>query len=262
MVRKVYDPEIMKNVLRISTLSDEHIRWNTYKVLRQSTPAEVEGGKVSYFDYHKIMHEIGKRYGVSHRHVAGVFCALSPNADWLSNLRSALTVVHGFVNSWAEHEVTVSTYKHNRAKAWELMAGAPFDEVYKGLKVRAFYRNICDPNDREHVCVDGHMANVARGYPVGTRYAETGGIKGYRRIVAAVKEVAEQEGLIPSQLQGILWVTWKRIHGIMISDHASLFDALVEWKRPYIDTSNWRPYPRRVQKNEKESGYVQECLCF
>lgn len=244
MGKKIYEKGRIAHTVKISQMSDKTIRDNILSVLKQSTVAEIDGGKVAYSDYNRVMRDVAHRYLVSSSRVTGVFCALSPNSDWMGNLRSMITLVKGYREGWPEEDVTVTTYNSNRAKAWRLVQGEPFCEVYKGLKVNNFYRSIRSPQSPDHVTVDGHMANVARNQQNGMWYSGLNDSE-YRRVKDCFQLVAYRNNILPSQLQGILWFTWKRIHAIKAPSTVEMFDREFNAMRPYLDTSVIKPFPRK-----------------
>lgn len=94
---------------------------NVWRVLEAATALEVEEGKDAYLNYNRTLGEIAANTGLALDRVAGCFSALSPNSDYLGNLRSAKTVCVGYAGGKSESSCTVSTYKHNRAKAENLL---------------------------------------------------------------------------------------------------------------------------------------------
>ncbi len=258
MGKKVYEKGRMSSTVKIAKLSLTTIRCNLRAVLKQATQAEIDGGMVAYADYRRVMQEVADRYSVPVSNVTGVFCALSPNSDWRSNLRSMITLVKGYVDGLNMEDVTVTTYNRNKRNAWCLVQGEPFDKVYKGLKVNNFYRSIVNPQDPEPAAVDGHLANVARNQQNGMGYSGLSGGE-YKRVKECLIKVARQRDMLPSQLQAILWFTWKRIHDIKAASTVEMFDRETNSLRPYVDTSWIRPFPRKEKPIEGD-GHRQMIL--
>lgn len=48
--------------------------------------------------------------------------------------------------------------------------------------------------------------------------------KDYDRIADDVRTVAQEHRLVPCQMQGILWITWRRIHRIRTSNQLTFWD--------------------------------------
>ena len=100
---------------------------------------------------------------------------------------------------------------------------APLDLIIAN-KTRNFFMNICDPNDPVPVTVDGHMLNVWRGRReglVGLRFPRNL----YEGVAEDIRKVAHEREVLPCQAQGIIWITWRRIHGILTTKQTELWDA-------------------------------------
>ncbi len=84
----------------------------------------------------------------------------------------------------------------------------------KGPKTRAFYECLCNPQDPHWVCVDRHAYCVW----LGRRLTTTSQLKMTPKLLHVVavdyRLTAKLTGLLPSQLQAITWVTWRRIHDV------------------------------------------------
>ncbi len=191
-------------------------RKNVQKVLDEATELEFSEGKRAYEYYNQTLSEISENTGLPLSAVAGCFSALSPNSDYLGNLRSCKTVCLGYVGGKKESECIVSTYKHNRAKAWRILEGEHFYSVFKGLKVRNFWRNLTEPDNPEAITIDGHMKNV---WDYKVRIMSDSGLSKtlYAKLAWEFSRTARHNDLLPCQLQAILWLTWKRLNRIKIS---------------------------------------------
>lgn len=261
MSKTAYEPSRMSDTRKIAKMSQAHIVINIRNVAEQATQAERDGGKMAYRDYHRIMSDVAKRYGVEVYIVTGVFCALSPNSDWMGNLRSMITMVKGFTDGWPIEDITVTTYHANRERAWRLMQGESFTDVFKGLKVINFFQSIVNPRHPEAVTVDGHIANVVRNQKNGMWYSGLNNTE-YKRVKTAVQKVALDMRLLPSQLQAILWFTWKRIHNVIPADASEMFDREFNSLRPYINTARFQPFPRKENAEPFDTGARQQMSLF
>lgn len=224
----------------------------TYKnidaVVNQATVIEATAGRTVYADYRRTMQGIGDAYGVPVHTVCGVFAALSPNADWIGNLRSCLTVVKAHTEGHPVEECTVTTYNHCRAKAWRIMDGKHFYSVYRGLKVRNFWRCLCEPNHPEAICIDGHMVNIALGEP---RPMVKSGISTgqYRKLATMYKRVARDQGILPSHLQAMLWHTWRRLIGVGTHLHGETLFPVANQLGAFVHIDDIEPF--FIGKREK-----------
>lgn len=203
-----------------------------------------EGAK-AYFRYHQMFTEISQMYGFTLEQTVAGFSALSPNTDYISNLRSLVSCMVGLNAGTADNDIVVSTYKHGRARALKYLRGeVDFLDVTKGLKTRAFYQNLLDPLKNDRVTVDGHMICVWRGIDANMK-ALTIGKKEYRLIESEIIRLAREINLLGHQLQAILWLTRKRVKQIKIEPRNLNFDLFLDgsnmWET-YMDPSKIEPY--------------------
>jgi hypothetical protein len=207
--------------------------WNTYL---KSIPVEREEAIASYDRYHLICRTIAERHGYPVEVACGVFSALSPNNEYHGNIRDLETVLVNARRGGTLDDFTVATYGNNKRKAWDIVHGQPVGEAIKARKTWAFFNNVFRPSDPEFVTVDGHMywcwagrAGTVKGLR-GKNRTDSGlegtpslGAKLYEEIAGDVRGLAFALGLVPCQLQAILWVTWKRIHRRAYSNQTNFF---------------------------------------
>lgn len=145
--------------------------------------------------------------------VCAIVAVLSPSNRWERNLVDAAMALaadgRGFVSA---------TFGAQRAKAERLLAGrnqgstAVLPLIGAGLKTRAFYWCLYAPHSAEHVVIDGHAHNIARGkrYPLEQSSVTRAQ---YGRLVTDYREAARRAGVSPVTLQAATWVTRRRAHG-------------------------------------------------
>ena len=197
---------------------------NLTKTLGQATRAERSEGAASYQKYSLITAEIAEKYGFERQIGAAVFAALSPNNSYHGNLRDVDSLLRAAQNGQEIHEVKVSTYGNNKRKAWRIAHGAdPLTELV-APKTRSFYLNVYDPLDPGPVTVDGHMFNCWSGTRINLVGLRTPKSQ-YEVVAEGVRALALTAGLVPCQLQAVLWLTHRRIHGILTPPQLSLWDA-------------------------------------
>jgi hypothetical protein len=197
---------------------------NLRHTLEKATPHDTQLGLESFFKYNRIVALVGARTGFSVRVAAAVFSALSPNNDYWGNLRDAHALLAAARDGLGIDAFTVSTYGNNKRKAWQIAHGAEPLELIVAKKTRSFFLNVADPTDPEPVTIDGHMVNIwkcKRENLVGLRWDDK---KHYDVIAEDVRVLARERGVIPSQMQGILWLTWRRIHGIKTDSQLTFWD--------------------------------------
>lgn len=222
-----------------------HVTWyrNLQDVFDSASGRDRSLGMTAYQDYNYTMRSIAEHYGMEVATVAGCFAALSPNNDYRGNLRSCVTLCEGWTQGYEKEECPVTTYNHNRDKAWKLLDGAHFYGVFKGLKVRNFWRNLTEPYNPEAVTIDGHMANLMEGE---LKRLDTGGIskREYEAMASVVRRLAKDKRVLASQVQSVTWFAWKRRHGIKMNDQAWLWDDIEE-VRPRYEIKDVAPYKFR-----------------
>lgn len=154
--------------------------------------------------------------------IAGVISALSPNNKWERNVLDAESVCLEYLGG---PEAKVCTYGLNKQKALSILNGTRIEDVLKGNKTYAFYRNILDPSDKKYVTIDFHAVNI---YDLSLTKREIKD-KEYKRIAEEYIKTANMLNLLPNQLQATTWVTWRNNREEwMKSDHLNspLFNRL------------------------------------
>lgn len=215
---------------------------NLRNMLDRADATDLSEGKLAYARYHELMKAIAAKYDFPLPRVIAAFCSLSPNTDYVSNLRSLISVLEGLNGNKPRNLIKVSTYNHGRDRAIAYLDGhRDFLEKTKGPKVFNFYHNVLRPEDPAYVTIDGHMVGIWRD----VRLTMKGLLikrREYREIADAVKALAAEESLIPNQLQAILWFTRKRVLRIKYQPQMSLFGNPADlWKTSY-DLSELKAY--------------------
>jgi hypothetical protein len=202
---------------------------NIRKVLDQADSIDFTEGLLAYTRYQQLLQEIASVYGFGFVQSVAAFVTLSPNNDYLGNLRSLVSLMIGINEGRSPDQITVSTYGACKLRAHSFLTGEKdFLIETKGPKTRAFYHNILKPEDKKHVTIDGHMYGVWTGKRL--RMKEVAHLKiPYNTIAKDIQKVARQEDLIPCQLQAILWFTWKRINNVIYSPQLALLDHNNHW---------------------------------
>ncbi len=182
---------------RGSTMSIQHY-YDT------ATEYQRDSGIQWYHEAHALACQYAATYKAPLHIVAALISILSPSVSWERNLVEAdLTL-----DAWRKGKefYGLSTYGPQIMKASTLLADLPaVDDVLdyigtpRALKTRAFYHNILKPNDPSHVTVDRWMLR-AHGY---TDDRITKGK--YVDITNEVKRIALASGLVPCQVQAIVW---------------------------------------------------------
>ena len=208
---------------------------NIIKVWEQVEHIELEEEKLCFPRLNDTMKKFAYEYKLPIESITAAFVALSPSNDYLGNLRSLRTLLN-----IRDSSAIVSTFNSCKIRALRFLAGEDFLSVTRGPKTRSFYINILDPLENSSITIDGHMYSIAAGkrMPV----LEVAWRKfNYEETAKLYRDVANDVNLIPSQLQGVLWLTWKRIHGILSKSQLGLFNSGNHWKFE-IELSEIKPY--------------------
>lgn len=220
---------------------------NLVWMLEQTDEIDQTEGCEAYAKYRRVMQDYANAYRVPLDRVTAAFCALSPNNDYVGNLRSLTSVLEGFVAGTPVDRVVISTYNHCRDRAFRYLNGEEdFDTPNRGLKIKSFYWNILDPDCPAHVTIDGHMAAAYAGDSALTMKEVLLSRNWYRVISGAVIDLADEVGLLPNQLQAILWFTRKRLYRIKYVPIRDMFAEPGDSWRILIPLDQLPAYPLRA----------------
>jgi len=153
-------------------------------------------GKEWYNTAHNICQDIAQLTDRPFEQVAGIMSALSPRCNWGKNVKYTYAAAQ---NKWQD----VKTLHRNKDAAKTIANGADPDKVLSGPKVRAFYHNICNPQDDTHITVDSWAMRIAMG-----DQAHSGRIKPkeYEQLAKAYQTAAAQTAQTAVELQAIVWI--------------------------------------------------------
>lgn len=197
---------------------------NLRNVMQRATRHEVKVALESYPKYNLLATEMAAKHSLSARIGAAVFAALSPNNDYLGNLRDAERLLAAASAGDSIDSFKVSTYGHNKRKAWAVANGAEPLDLIVANKTRSFFLNVNDPRDPVPVTVDGHMINIYRNQRVnlvGLRAPKSI----YAEIADAVRCLAAETGYIPCEIQAIVWQKWRNMHQIKSTPQMEMWDS-------------------------------------
>jgi hypothetical protein len=182
-------------------------------VLSECTAAEYENGRLWYRRANRFARKLAALAGKKPETVAAVLARLSPQVSWADNKAAALEVCCG-----TEYEAANRCYPDNVLRAEALASEDSEAEIakqvlpqkgYKRPKISAFYRNISAPEDPQAVTVDTWAARIWIGDceapALRISQAES------ERIQADYREAAAIAGLLPQELQAVVWIGAHRI---------------------------------------------------
>jgi hypothetical protein len=157
-------------------------------------------GKDWYREAHALAADLAARHHTTTDVVAAVLSALSPACSWAQNQKDAAALLDNL-----EH--TPVTYGHNARKARsiilkELNPANAFPKT--SPKTWNFYNNILYPESRDFVTIDRHAYRIATG-----QRSLKFGLREYREIAEMYRKASKKLGLLPNELQAILWTNYK-----------------------------------------------------
>ena len=190
---------------------------NIFKMIDKADTIDREIGRDAYSRCNALMQKIAAQYFLPTNNVIAAFCALSPNNDYVGNLRSLISVIEYRENA------TVSTYKRCAMRAIMYLNGERFDTQSRGLKTKSFYLNICNPLDPDPITIDGHMCAIWHDKANAIMKDFSISKTKYLEIAEDFKTVARWLNILPNQLQATLWHTRKRTLGIAFNPTTPMF---------------------------------------
>lgn len=169
----------------------------------------LEAGKQWYFSAHEHCCQLVEKYAdleLNVEQVAGILASLSPMQSWEGNLRDTEAMMT---------DRAIGALGHAEATARRIFNGEDprvvlFEPTKNNPKVRSFFDNIARPGESRTVTIDRHIIN----YTCGTTDAlKQAGLyitsAEYDWIEARFQKVAQEAGILPHQLQAIVWVWWR-----------------------------------------------------
>lgn len=144
----------------------------------------------------------------------GVVAAISPGLKWAVNIEAARRIiagqsVAGLGRIWGK----------NYAKAIAIIGGTSPDTVLgqkkqSGMKVRAFYACLINPENWVSVVIDVHAYSVWTGerYTLETMVSLTK--RQYDNVASDYRRVADRLNVLPHQVQATTWLAWRRLIGL------------------------------------------------
>jgi hypothetical protein len=154
-------------------------------------------GKRWYQDAHEFANTIAQRAEISLVKAAGIVAAFSIRTHWSRNLKDTVLFL-------GQHTIGGLKIRVNKAQAiLNLPDDASEDDVLdvlRGPKIRAFARNIIDPNGRE-ATIDVWMARA-----LDLPHKEFAKRDTYNAAQDAVRTVADSLGVPVPELQARIWI--------------------------------------------------------
>jgi hypothetical protein len=158
--------------------------------------------------YRRAHDEACALFLASPAHGAGLIASLSPQKGWDENLALASRA--------AETGHASGHWGAQIRKANFILSGGDPRECLHGPKERAFFECIADPNGSHgFICLDRHAINAWHGYlcddEARKRFASS--VRNYRKVSNDYRAVAAELGILPHELQAVIWVVWRNLCG-------------------------------------------------
>jgi hypothetical protein len=134
---------------------------------------------------------------VGAKYTAGVIAALSPQANWESNVQQATDLCNGR---------DVANTDSRLGKAHECLGGSDPATVLHGPKESAFYGSISDPIGHRVACIDRHMVRAALAVDTDREIRLWVGRAGvYDGIADCLANIADRRQIPVPAAQAIIW---------------------------------------------------------
>ena len=161
-----------------------------------ATPDQVSRGVNWYPNANNLAYIVG--HG-NVRMGAGLIASLSVNKGWGENKRLAVDAGNGIVHGHMRHVLE---------KTRAILAGNdPMTILPADSKTWNFYRAILDPKDPDTVVIDRHVHDAIVGQVYGSANRGLSNKTRYATLAYAVRVAARDLGMIPNDVQSILWIT-------------------------------------------------------
>lgn len=196
-----------------------------------ATPLEAQEGLNWYREANTYSKELSKRFGLSLSQIAGIIAVFSPQSGWAENKRYAVSYL---INP--KHRVKSLCQTLKAQKIYKLQKE---NDIYnalsiagKAFKTKSFFLNILNYDIVTNVTIDRHAIAACIQYPNNVWPLD----ESYGKLTKQQYEFFEfcyvttagDLGIMPHQLQAIVWTVYRRIRDL----------------RQYSskDASQWRPF--------------------
>ena len=182
-----------------------------------ATTSELKEGLNWYNDAKQYCIELADRFNVKVSQVAGIIAAFSPQTGWTENKRWTLSFLIS-PNNWIKNDV-----QYEKAKAILKLTNEA--DIYQALslngtawKTKAFFLNMLNPDVTTEVTIDRHAIAACIQSPdkveaLSDDYGKLT-VKQYRFLEQCYGNAAIELGILPQQLQAIVWTVYRRLRDL------------------------------------------------
>jgi len=169
--------------------------------------------------YRKTRGLLIKTYGKDYRLFAGLLASTSPRFQVKRNYNTSISIYNNYKSNPAEFLAEAIANKVDFIKRHKLLP-AHYNNIIRtlshsftgskklelsGLKVNSFFNNIIGNYD--YVTIDIWMLRYFR------HSKDTLGVRDYRRYTRIIRKLAKKLGLLPAELQAVLWEKQRNAEG-------------------------------------------------
>ena len=149
-----------------------------------------------YHEQHEWLRSLSDNSGIQLEKVTAACAILSINQSWKGN---KLLLEKYIANDCHVNGLDLVMEKLSLLDECDLTDNS-IEAILRGNKIINFYHNLLRPDSDSHVTIDRHAAKIAGWFGSSPSYPAL-----YIRIAQAYRDVANQAGVLPSELQAALW---------------------------------------------------------
>lgn len=197
---------------------------NILQVYHKAKEYEWDLGITTYLRYHQRIFQMASKFDMEDRLAVIVAMFVAVSSDFYQD--DSFATLQLCLEHFPKKEIPgITTYPTGVDRAIALWEGADPKTIFQIPKTYNYYMNLWNPCHPRYITIDGHMMSVWKGRRVRLKSRETK-ITGreYRMMADDYKTVARELGLLPSQLQAICWLTWKRLNKIIWNPQMRMWD--------------------------------------
>lgn len=152
-----------------------------------------------YVEANRFCRNLSDKYNLPMENVCAIVSILSPGVSWNRNKIEAEMLIKGKKSGY-------TTYKANVRKAKRALKEPQPDTLFnkRWRKTWNFYLALLNPENPETVVIDRHAYRTVTGMQYVGLTAKV-----YDQIADHFRQSAAKLGILPNQLQAVLWV-WQR----------------------------------------------------
>ena len=193
---------------------------NLHRYIELATEQDIEEGLNWYPEANEFCRVLANKHGLTMQQVAGITAALSPQVEWGQNKRWAEQFIasrgKGFMGN---RDRTIKCKTILKLTDPEAIYSTLSTSDKGGNKTKAFYRNILEPNKDDVVTIDRHAIAACFFRPELCRPLSDKDSKltysQYNFLSDCFVSKAREVGMLATSFQAVLWITVRRIRGLM-----------------------------------------------